>query len=110
MDSYQAVFDAVRSRIGNVDIGRAVESAMGEANFSYNVERACDSVVSECVAAIEAYKAPSAIYRPALYIDGDKWCALYGANIHDGVAGFGDSPAEAMADFNAAWTKSLRKA
>ena len=28
-DNYQAVYDSVRSRIGNVDIGSAVESVIG---------------------------------------------------------------------------------
>lgn len=51
---------------------------------------------------------PSTIYKPKIYIDGDKWCALYGENIQDGVAGFGDSPEQAMADFNVAFKKSIR--
>lgn len=50
---------------------------------------------------------PSVIYRPALSIDGNKWCALYGANLQDGVAGFGDSPADAMGDFDRAWNAKL---
>ncbi|MDE4918326.1 hypothetical protein [Cupriavidus metallidurans] len=50
---------------------------------------------------------PSALYRPALFIDGNQWCALYGDNLQDGVAGFGDSPAEAMHAFNAAWWEKL---
>ena len=37
------------------------------------------------------------------YKDGVKWCFLYGDNIQDGVAGFGDTPFDAMIDFNAAW-------
>jgi hypothetical protein len=47
---------------------------------------------------------PSVIYRPALSQDGGKWCALYGANLQEGVAGFGDTPAEAMRDFDNHWT------
>lgn len=55
------------------------------------------------------YDCPSAVYRPALSIDGNQWCALYGANLQDGVAGFGDSPAEAMADFDARWFAKLKE-
>ena len=73
MDSYQPIYDAVRSKIGNGDIGRAVEQAM----------------------------------RPKIFIDGNQWCALYGDNLHEGVAGFGDSPAKAMWDFDRAWNKDL---
>ncbi|MCZ8113854.1 hypothetical protein [Silanimonas sp.] len=45
--------------------------------------------------------------RPRIFIDGDKWCVLYGENVQDGVAGFGDSPREAVYDFNKAWDKKL---
>ena len=57
-------------------------------------------------AALEA-KRPCVLWRPALSIDGNKWCALYGANLQDGVAGFGDSPAAAMTDFDRNWFAAL---
>lgn len=50
---------------------------------------------------------PHVLMRPRLFIDGNQWCALYGENIQDGVAGFGDSPADAVADFNRAWWEKL---
>lgn len=50
---------------------------------------------------------PSVLWRPALLIDGKHWCALYGANLQDGVAGFGDSPDEAMRAFDKAWAAKL---
>lgn len=50
---------------------------------------------------------PCVIYRPALAIDGDQWFALYGANLQDGVAGFGSSPAAAMLDFDKHWLADL---
>ena len=56
---------------------------------------------------LAAYEAPSAIWRPRLFIDGNQWCALYGDNLQDGVAGFGDSPQEAMWDFDKAWCRKL---
>jgi hypothetical protein len=55
------------------------------------------------------YARPSVLWRPALTIDGNKWCALYGANLQDGVAGFGDSPAEAMHNFDCEWHKKLEQ-
>ncbi len=54
-------------------------------------------------AAQEASK-PHVIMKPKLSLDGNMWCALYGENIQDGVAGFGTSPAKAMEDFDKAWT------
>ena len=52
---------------------------------------------------------PHVLMRPALVLDGDKWCALYGENLQDGVAGFGDSPYQAMLAFDAAWFQQLNK-
>lgn len=33
------------------------------------------------------------------YKDGNKWCFLYGDNIQEGIAGFGDTITEAAYDF-----------
>lgn len=52
---------------------------------------------------------PSVIYKPRLFIDGDQWCALYGDNLQDGVAGFGDTPDKAMRDFNKNWCQGAPK-
>lgn len=54
-----------------------------------------------------AYQRPSVLFRPSLSVDGSQWCALYGDNLQDGVAGFGDSPADAMWDFDRAWSAKL---
>lgn len=51
-----------------------------------------------------------ALLRPAVSIDGNKWCVLYGEDLQNGVAGFGDSPYLAMLDFNAAWQRKLAPA
>lgn len=50
---------------------------------------------------------PSQLLRPSLSIDGNMWCALYGENIQDGVAGFGKSPELAYQDFDREWSKEL---
>jgi hypothetical protein len=36
-----------------------------------------------------------------LTLDGDKWCALIGENLQQGVGGFGDDPIEALSDLYA---------
>lgn len=43
---------------------------------------------------------PHAIFKPRLFPDGNQWCALYGENLQEGLAGFGDTPAKACDDFN----------
>ena len=103
-DSYQAIYDAVRSRISNGDVGRAVGDAARNAfDISHTVE------MLRCDFQTVAYemRRPSVLFRPNLSMDGNQWCALYGENLQSGVAGFGDTPALAMADFDAAWNKKL---
>ena len=54
-------------------------------------------------AAAAQHERPSVMYRPRLFLDGDQYCALYGDDIMSGCAGFGDTAAEAMADFDTNW-------
>jgi len=101
-DSYQAIYDAVRSRISGGDVGRAVEEVARDA-FDMGMTR---QILQQefCSAAYEMQR-PSAVYRPQLSADGDQWCALYGENLQEGVAGFGPTPNEAMQAFDQAWWK-----
>lgn len=54
-----------------------------------------------------AMKAPHLLYKATLSKDGDKWCWLYGENLQEGIAGFGDTPAKAAESFDRAWTGEL---
>lgn len=103
MDTYQAIYDAVRSKIGNADIGLVVESAIREANLSHFAAMAAESVRE--AAALQSR--PSVLFKPVLTLDGNKWCALYGPDLQLGVCGFGDSPDEAMLEFDHEWTKKV---
>ncbi len=47
---------------------------------------------------------PSVVFKPTLSKDGNMWCALFGENLQEGVAGFGETPAKAMYAFDTAWT------
>lgn len=108
-DSYQAVYDAVRSRIHGCDSSDAIDRALRDAfgNVGSLIQQSVQIVEYEAVEAVHLAARPSAVYRPAIGRDGDKWCALYGENLMEGVAGFGNSPAEAMADFDLNWTKKI---
>lgn len=103
MDSYQAVYDATRSKISNGDVGSAIESAIRDMSLSHYVQMAMRQVEDHAA----EFSRPSVLFRPDISIDGDKWLALYGKNLQDGVAGFGDSPAGAMADFDDNWCRKL---
>lgn len=51
----------------------------------------------------DARSAPHVLMRPKMFPDGNMWCALYGCNLQEGVAGFGATPEAAAADFDANW-------
>lgn len=51
----------------------------------------------------QARRAPHVLMRPRIMIDGTMWCALYGDDLVDGVAGFGETPEKAMEAFDEAW-------
>jgi len=48
-----------------------------------------------------------AILKPKITIDGNQWCVLYGENLQDGIAGFGETPYTAILNFNSAWNKKI---
>lgn len=47
---------------------------------------------------------PHVLMRPTLIQDGNAWLAIYG-DLPTGVEGTGDTPANAMADFDEAWNR-----
>jgi hypothetical protein len=64
--------------------------------------RACDIADS-----VERERSrPFMLLRPKMFIDGNQWCALYGENLQEGVAGFGTTPALASVDFDIQWLNS----
>lgn len=102
-DSYQAIYDATRSRIGHVNGGELIEAIASRFDISQSIEILRQDFFN---VAYEQQR-PSTLHRPSLQIDGNCWCALYGVNLQEGVAGFGKSPALAMDDFDKNWTKAL---
>jgi hypothetical protein len=73
-----------------------------EIDLSYiNHQVAC--AAQEIMVTAAERRLPHVLMRPRFYPDGSKWCALYGENVQDGVAGFGDTPALAAADFDKNW-------
>lgn len=102
MDSYQAIYDAVRSRISGGNVGDIVERAAREAFDMGNMRQI---LTQDFAIVAQEMQRPSVLYRPTLSADGDMWCALYGEDLMSGVAGFGKTPAEAMTAFDQAfWT------
>lgn len=50
-----------------------------------------------------------ALLQPKVSIDGDQWCVLYGENLQDGVAGFGDTVYKAILNFNKNFHKPIER-
>ncbi len=46
---------------------------------------------------------PYLLMKARLSKDGDQFCFLYGENIQEGIAGFGETPAKAALAFNREW-------
>ncbi len=85
--------------MNSIELGQALDF-----NGASHAIAACRETIVN--AAMEAQR-PSTLFRPSLSIDGNMWCALYGENLQDGVAGFGTSPAHAMDDFDKNWHSPL---
>lgn len=101
MNDYQAIYDAVRSRIRGGNISEAVQAVVREADIGHATFMMRESFR----ATLAQYERPSVLYRPTVVPDGTKWSALYGENLMEGVCGFGDTPEEAMRDFDNNWWK-----
>ena len=88
-DSYQAVYDAVRSRFPSVNVESAVRDAL---DFSWQKERICEMFRE---AANEA-QLPSVLYRVELQpLPSGSWSCQY-----SGVYTTGRTPAEAVYNYN----------
>ncbi len=48
--------------------------------------------------------------KPKVSIDGDQYCVLYGENLQEGIAGFGDTLYLAILDFNKQFYIPVKKA
>jgi len=72
-------------------------------DFSHEAYMMKEIFIETCGIVRDALIAPHVLYKPSLYRDGDQWCALFGGCLADGIAGFGDTPAEAMEAFDTAW-------
>lgn len=46
------------------------------------------------------------ILKPTITKDGNQWCVLFGSDLQEGVAGFGDTPHLAILDFNKAFHRN----
>ena len=100
MGNSQEVYNAVIQSFRGFNAQQLISEISSRMDISFAVDHIRRSIE-------EAVTAPSTLFRPKIYMDGNQWCALYGENLQDGVAGFGKSPADAMANFDANWDKKI---
>lgn len=95
MDSYQAIYDAVRSRIQQANIGDIVREAAHQGlDFSYDKIAIREAFVC---AAYELQR-PCVVFKAKIMGAGESWTASCGD-----VVGTGKSPADACIDFDRIW-------
>lgn len=106
MDTYQAVYDAVRSRISGCDIGYIVEKSLNSA-FGGS-----DHYISQFFQNLEyelsvCYTKPSVLFRPQVFKREGTWYAIYGqeTDCDSAVVGKGSTPEEAINHFDSIWRK-----
>lgn len=64
-------------------------------------------ITEEALIEIRERDRPHVRMRPAVFPENPTtWCALYGKNLQEGVAGFGDCPRTACSDFDRRWNWS----
>ena len=97
MDTHQAIYDAVRSKISGGDIGSVVE---GVARDAFDISHRVEMVSNEFITAAYEMQRPCVLFKPTISVDGNKYCALLGEDLMNGVSGFGDTVAQAMWDFD----------
>jgi len=99
MSYSQEIYDAARSRISNID-GSAIERVAFE---QFDISHA-KAILQEQIGIVgNEMIRPSVLYRPTILLDGNCYCALYGEDLMSGCAGFGETMAAAMADFDHNW-------
>lgn len=95
------LYRAVRDQLETANIAQAVNELTSYASHALtNTTEALNLVCNEMCK-------PSVLYRPTLTQDGNAWIALYGEDLAVGLAGYGDTPEQAMLAFDKVWVTKL---
>lgn len=80
-------------------------------SVDHYMERINDNVRFACEQIAEVAREisrPSYLLRPVISLDGNQWCALYGENLQEGISGFGNTPLEALDNFDKAMCQGVK--
>ena len=98
MSYSQEIYDAVRSKINGGNVSDAVESVARDAFGA--VSHQAQMVAQDWSIAAHEQQRPCVLFKPKIMQDGNAWIALLGDDLVTGVVGCGNTPAEAMVDFD----------
>lgn len=96
-DSYQAIYDAVRSRISGGDIGQAVRDVAFQ---QFDISHQLAILQQEFMIAAGEMGRPCVVFKPTIQADGDAWTVLLGPDPQVGIFATGATPAEAMMNWD----------
>jgi len=77
-------------------------SEQGILNEQWNAAHMSTNAAEQALATEKRRGMWAVIYGLVPYKDGDQWCVLLGENLQEGIAGFAETPAGAIADFDRA--------
>jgi hypothetical protein len=105
-DSYQAIYDAVRSRISGGNVGEIVADACRNA---FDISHMKAMLQQDFSIAASEMARPCVLFRPIIQADGDMWTVLLGPDPQVGIFATGATPAEAMTNFDQEFYKGKPK-
>lgn len=108
MDTYQPIYDAVRTALRNTDVGAAVQEAFRMANLDFYITQASQTIQQVAWEVRDEQIRPSILFKPTLIRregdvpKGSEWCVTLGETGRSFNA-YGPTPDAAMRAFDKAW-------
>lgn len=100
-DNYQAVYDAVRSRISSCNVGSIVEEAVRNA---FDISYIKPIIQQEICIMLEEMQRPSVLFKPVMaFEEVVKGVFHYTARYNGILMGNGENPDAAMRSFDKFW-------
>lgn len=99
MDTYQAVYDAVRSKMGYIDPERIVHAVADKFDFSY----ARQQMVQSFEIALSEWTRPCVLFKPQLRVKIKDSMNVWSVYYNNVLMGVGDTAEKAMESFDVNW-------
>jgi len=97
--AWKASWNAIAALIVWDDSSKFLDMSVEEVTELANEGNHAAVLLLPAVVVKNKLKKNTKLNKPRLFLDEGAWCALLGNNLQDGICGYGDSPAEAMQDY-----------